>query len=337
MTQTSGFSREGDVVQLSAKAHGKVNLLLGVGQARADGYHELTTVFQSLTLADEVTVSFDQSTPVLPGATAVRMLSVVGPGSEEVPVDDANLAWKAADLAVAAARDMGLNTWPTLSLSISKGIPVAGGMAGGSADAAAVLLLVQRYAAQRGYQIGEAHLKELALEIGSDVPFCLSGGTMLGRGRGEQLIPMISRHTYHWALAFASSGLSTKAVFHHLDQLRAAAPAGGAAAPAGLQPITATEELTTALVSGDPHQVARQMANNLQPAALSLKPQLRATLAAGQQAGALRGIVSGSGPTCAFLCASEEDAQAVAEGLLDSGTCTHAVAAASYPTGIDIN
>jgi 4-diphosphocytidyl-2-C-methyl-D-erythritol kinase len=192
---------------------------------------------------------------------------------------------------------------------IRKGIPVAGGMAGGSADAAATLVGL---AALWKLEIARDELATVAAKLGSDVPFMLHGGTALGTGRGERLVPVLSRHTFHWVIALDSRGLRTPEVYGELDRLRAA----GRSARVG-----AVEPVLEALASGDPRQLALLLGNDLQAAAVSLRPTLRRTLRAGVNAGALAGMISGSGPTCAFLCADGESAVRVAAELAGAGVC----------------
>ena len=274
------------------RAPSKVNLHLGVGDLRDDGYHELTTVFQALSLADDLEI-----TPA--NSLALR---VTGDGAAEVPTDRTNLVWKAAArLAQLAGRA------PLVEITITKGIPVAGGMAGGSADAAAALVGLNEL-----WEVGLSRddLTAVAAELGSDVPFALHGGTALGRGRGERLLPVLSRNVFHWVLALAKGGLSTPEVFTELDRLRVQ----------GAPPrLGEPQALMQALASGDAEQLAPLLGNDLQAAAVSLRPDLRRTLRAGVEAGALAGLVSGSGPTCAFLCASADSAVAVAAELSGVG------------------
>lgn len=271
-----------------------MNLYLGVGDLRADGYHELTTVFHAVSLADDITVR----------AADILSLQVHGEGADEVPTDDRNLAWQAAEL---MAEHVGRA--PDVEITIDKSIPVAGGMAGGSADAAAVLVGINAL-----WELGvpRRDLHAIAARLGSDVPFALHGGTALGTGRGEELTTVLARNTFHWVLAFGAGGLSTAAVYAEIDRLRAAGEP-----PQLLDP----EPLLTALSSGDPHELAPLLGNDLQPASLSLEPNLRRTLRAGNEAGALAGIVSGSGPTCAFLCTSAEAAVQVSAELAGAGVC----------------
>jgi len=285
------------------RAPSKVNLHLGVGDVRADGYHDLTTVFQALSLSDDLEIA----------PAAALTVRVSGEGADDVPTDRTNLVWKAA---VRVAHLAGRA--PLVEIAINKGIPVAGGMAGGSADAAAALVGLNEL-----WDVGltRDELLTVAAELGSDVPFALHGGTALGTGRGERLLPVLSRNTFHWVLALAKGGLSTPAVFAELDRLR----------ENGTPPrLGEPQALMQALAAGDPQQLAPLLGNDLQAAALSLKPELRRTLRAGVGAGALAGLVSGSGPTCAFLCDSEDGAVAVAAELAGAGVC-RSVRTASGP------
>jgi 4-diphosphocytidyl-2-C-methyl-D-erythritol kinase len=284
---------------VTVRVPGKVNLYLAIGDRRDDGYHELTTVFHAVSLLDEVTVR----------TADVLSVELAGEGVEALPTDERNLAWQAAEL---MAEHVGRA--PDVAISIEKSIPVAGGMAGGSADAAAVLVAINTL-----WELGvpRRDLHALAAQLGSDVPFALHGGTALGTGRGEELATVLARNTFHWALAFADDGLSTPAVYSEIDRLRATAGAGRDQPPRLDDP----EPVLAALASGDPAELAPLLGNDLQPAALSLHPGLRRTLRAGAEAGALAGIVSGSGPTCAFLCTSAASAIDVGAQLAGAGVC----------------
>jgi len=279
---------------VTVRVPGKVNLYLAVGDRREDGYHELNTVFHAVSLLDEVTVR----------NADVLSLELVGEGADTLPTDERNLAWQAAEL---MAEHVGRA--PDVSIMIDKTIPVAGGMAGGSADAAAVLVAMNSL---WELNVPRRDLRTLAAQLGSDVPFALHGGTALGTGRGEELATVLSRNTFHWVLAFADSGLFTAAVFAELDRLRDAGDPPRLAEPG---PVLA------ALAAGDPEQLAPLLGNEMQAAALSLEPRLRRALRAGVEAGALAGIVSGSGPTCAFLCASAASAIDVGTQLSGAGVC----------------
>jgi 4-diphosphocytidyl-2-C-methyl-D-erythritol kinase len=289
---------------VTVRAPAKVNLHLAVGDVRPDGFHELVTVFQALSLTDDVVVA-----PADALAVTVR-----GEGAASVPLDDGNLVWQAAELLAAEA-----GREAAVAISLAKGIPVAGGMAGGSADAAATLVAL---CALWRLELSRDELGVLAARLGSDVPFALHGGTAMGTGRGEQLLPVLARNTFHWVLALAPEGLSTPAVYGELDRLRAA---GDPPRVGDVQP------LMHALTAGDPIALAPLLANDLQAAALSLRPALRRTLRAGTTAGALAGIVSGSGPTCAFLCADAAAAVRVGAELAGAGVC-RTVRVASGPT-----
>jgi len=284
---------------VTVRVPGKVNLYLAVGDRRDDGYHELTTVFHAVSLLDEVTVR----------NADVLSVEMSGEGVESLPTDERNLAWRAAEL---MAEHVGRA--PDVAISIEKAIPVAGGMAGGSADAAAVLVAINTL-----WELGvpRRDLHALAAQLGSDVPFALHGGTALGTGRGEELATVLARSTFHWVLAFADDGLSTPAVFSEIDRLRDTAGAGRDRPPRLDDP----EPVLAALASGDPAELAPLLGNDLQPAALSLDPALRRTLRAGADVGALAGIVSGSGPTCAFLCTSVATAIDVGAQLAGAGVC----------------
>src|SRR6201996_1092088 len=279
---------------VTVRVPGKLNLYLTVGDRRDDGYHELTTVFQAVSLVDEVTVR----------NADVLSLELVGEGADHVPTDEGNLAWQAAEL---MADHVGRA--PDVSILIDKSIPVAGGMGGGSADAAAVLVAMNSL---WELNVPRRDLRTLAAKLGSDVPFALHGGTALGTGRGEELATVLSRNTFHWVLAFADGELLTPAVFAELDRLREAGD------PPRLPP---PGPVLAALAAGDAEQLAPLLGNEMQAAAVSLKPGLRRTLRAGLAAGALAGVVSGSGPTCAFLCTSAASALDLGTGVAGGGVC----------------
>ncbi|MFE5583374.1 4-(cytidine 5'-diphospho)-2-C-methyl-D-erythritol kinase [Kitasatospora sp. NPDC056531] len=288
---------------ITVRVPAKVNVQLGVGGLRADGFHDLANVFFAVALGDEVTASESSE-----GVT----LSCSGPDAASVPLDDSNLAARAARL---LAAHHGIAD-PGVHLHIAKAIPVAGGMAGGSADCAAALVACD---ALWKLDTPVETLLELAAELGSDVPFALVGGVALGRGRGEILEPLAVSGTFHWVFAVAEGGLSTPAVFRECDRLRE--EAGTGSSDTDVPTPDADPALVTALAEGDAVALAAALANDLQPAALSLRPALAATLRAGTEAGALGALVSGSGPTCAFLVKDADAATAVAEALRASGTC----------------
>ncbi len=293
---------------VTVRVPAKVNLHLAVGGLRWDGYHELVSVFQALSVTDEVTVA----------ATDDPGVQVYGEGAETVPTDRRNLAWRAVLL---LAEHVGRR--PAVRVVLRKAIPVAGGMAGGSADAAGALVALTGL---WRLDISREELAGLAAGLGSDVPFALCGGTALGTGRGESLVPVLSRHTFHWVLALDHGGLSTADVYRELDRLRGnRTPRSGRSTdgvPLGSPPQRLdVEPLLEALAAGDPRQLALLLGNDLQAAAVSLRPALRRTLRAGVEAGALAGMVSGSGPTCAFLCTDADAAVRVAAELAGAGVC----------------
>ncbi|MER6681707.1 4-(cytidine 5'-diphospho)-2-C-methyl-D-erythritol kinase [Streptomyces olivaceoviridis] len=290
-------------MSVTVRVPAKVNVQLAVGAARPDGFHDLANVFLAVGLYDEVTV-----TP----ADELR-ITCEGPDAAQVPLDRTNLAARAA-IALAARRGIE----PNVHVHIAKDIPVAGGMAGGSADGAGALLACDRL---WGTGASRAELLTICAELGSDVPFSLVGGVALGVGRGERLTALEAGGTFHWVFAMAEGGLSTPAVFREFDRL-----AEGRQIP---EPV-ASAELVEALAKGDAEALAASVSNDLQPAALSLFPELADTLAAGRGAGALAALVSGSGPTTAFLARDAESAQTVAGALRASGTC-RAVRVAAGP------
>jgi 4-diphosphocytidyl-2-C-methyl-D-erythritol kinase len=277
---------------VTARVPAKVNLELMVGPLGPDGFHHLATVFQAVGLHDDVTVEPAEDWGI----------TINGPYADLVPADDTNLAVRAARLLAAAA---GIDL--PVHITIDKDIPVAAGMAGGSADAAGALLACD---ALWGVWSSKTALEELAAELGSDVPFALMGGTAMGSGRGDQLAPVLGRGRYCWVLALSDIGLSTPDVYAECDRLRS-----GVLAP---EP-TPSASMMTALRSGDAASLGRALSNDLQPAALSLQPRLEEVLRTGLDNGALGAIVSGSGPTVAFLVSDAESSLDLAVALTASG------------------
>lgn len=277
---------------VTASAPAKINIVLAVGPAREDGYHNLATVFHAVDLRDTVTV---EAAPVGTGVT----ISVEGEDADSVPVDGSNLAARAA---VLLADRTGRS--PDVRIHIKKQIPVAGGMAGGSADAAATLVACD---ALWGTRTSRAQLQEWGVELGSDVPFAVHGGTMIGRGRGEQLTPVLSSGTLHWAVVPVTGGLSTPAVYARFDELTAESRVR--------EPII-DDDVLAALRTDDAKALAPLLRNDLQSAALSLRPDLAQVLEEGRQSGALAGIVSGSGPTCVFLAEDHIKAKVLRVAML---------------------
>ncbi|QFG67734.1 4-(cytidine 5'-diphospho)-2-C-methyl-D-erythritol kinase [Ornithinimicrobium pratense] len=284
---------------VTVRVPGKINLGLFVGPLREDGYHELSTVFHAVSLFDHVTVQPADDWSV----------HVTGPFADRVPTDGSNLAMVAAR--TLAARRQRRATVPPVRIDIDKQIPVAGGMAGGSADAAAALVACRELWTLD--HIENELLETMAASLGSDVPFLLHGGTAIGSGRGEQITPVLARGELHWVL-WAGEGLtlSTPAVYVELDRLREERGTEvGAPEPPG--------DLLTALRRMDTDAVAATLHNDLQEAAVSLHPILAEVLEAGQELGARGGVVSGSGPTVAFLVGSQAQAIDLSVGLAANG------------------
>lgn len=271
----------------------KVNLYLAVGDRREDGYHELTTVFQAVSLLDEVTVR----------NADVLSLELVGEGADKLPTDERNLAWQAAEL---MAEHVGRA--PDVSIMIDKSIPVAGGMAGGNADAAAVLVAMNSL---WELNVPRRDLRMLAARLGSDVPFALHGGTALGTGRGEELATVLSRNTFHWVLAFADGELLTPSVFGELDRLREAGTHRGSPGRGRCWGPGRRRPRTAGVVAGQ-----RDAGGRGEPGSEAAADPARRV-----EAGALAGIVSGSGPTCAFLCSSAASAVDVGTEVSGAGVC----------------
>jgi 4-diphosphocytidyl-2-C-methyl-D-erythritol kinase len=289
------------VTSVTVRVPAKINLQLAVGPLRPDGYHGLVTVFHAIGLFDMITVA----------AAAADSVTVTGEGAGQVPADGDNLALRAvrALRAVVAAQ-----AGPEVAVTINKRIPVAAGLAGGSADAAAALV-----ACNELWRAGlsQRELCEVAAGVGSDVAFAVLGGTAVGRGRGERLTPaLMPAARYHWVLAFADGALSTPEVYGTLDRLRAADGGAGKAA----EPELSTE-LMAALRAGDLERLGRSLSNDLQAPAISLFPALRKTLDVGLESGALGALVSGSGPTCLFLARDARHATDLAVALSGAGVC----------------
>lgn len=273
------------------RAPGKLNLSLGVGPRQPDGYHRLATVFQAVSVYEEVTAT--------PAETLA--VSVEGADAARVPTDESNLACRAARL---VADEVGLE--PLVHLQVRKSVPVAGGMAGGSADGAAALLACD---ALWGAGLSRDRMLELAAELGADVPFILLGHTAVGTRRGDLLSPALTRGRYHWALATRRAGLSTPRVFERFDEL----------AEPGLVDPEPDRDLLTALRAADLEGVGRCLGNDLQAAALELAPELGRTVEAAVRAGALGVVVTGSGPTVAALARSRRHSMELAAAMRAAG------------------
>lgn len=278
--------------QVAARAPAKINLALAVGALRPDGYHDLATVFHAVSLYEDVLAEPGDGLEVV----------VRGEYADGVPTGPDNLALRAAAL---LAERTGVD--PAVRLTVTKTVPVAAGLAGGSADAAATLV-----ACDALWQTGLSRdaLVELGGELGADVPFCLVGGTALGTDRGDRLTPALARGEYHWVLALSPARLSTAEVYAECDRLRAGRALPEPRVPAGMM---------QALRSGDAQALGAALSNDLQPAAVNLLPDLERVLEVGSDYGALGGVVSGSGPTVAFLVRDAEHALDLSVALTASG------------------
>lgn len=262
------------------RAPGKINLFMRVGAVQADGYHDVATAYQAVSLYEDVRAWPDDEFSVSFGGTV---------DTSGLPTDRSNLAVRAAKLLARTAGVPG-----GVHLEIEKHVPIAGGMGGGSADAAATLVACD---ALWGTALSKEELHALAAKLGADVPFALSGGTAIGTGRGDQLSPALATGSFHWVLAVAEFGLSTPAVYQELDRQRESRLG---LVHDGTAPVVDAAVLQ-ALRAGDARRLAESLHNDLQAAALSLAPGLGGILDLGAAHGALAGLVSGSGPTIAFL------------------------------------
>lgn len=280
-------------MSVTVRAPAKINLLLGVGSVREDGYHPLDTVYQAISLYDDVTVTES-------AGWSVNVEPIGEVDVSEVPLDDSNIVIRAGKLLTA---HHGINRHA--AIGISKGIPVAGGMAGGSADAAATLVALDRL---WDLQTSDDDLLAIAAELGSDVPFALIGGTAHGTGRGELVEPVADEGTWWWVVVPNSIGMSTPAVYRAFDD---AVLNGGGGAD--------TEAVRAALAAGDLDALAESIHNDLQDAALTLRRDLVETEADLHGAGVLATLLSGSGPTFLGLVADQDRAHHIREALLDAG------------------
>ncbi|MGJ9421270.1 4-(cytidine 5'-diphospho)-2-C-methyl-D-erythritol kinase [Aeromicrobium sp. CF3.5] len=283
----------------------KINLCLGVGPSRADGFHSLATVYQAVDLHDEVRATLRDD-----GDITITVHADMDARVEAAPIpqDLDNLAARAA-----RALQDATGTVDGVELAIRKVIPVAGGMAGGSADAAAALVACNEL---WGTGMSRGELAPIAASLGSDVPFLLHGGTAMGTGRGESVSPVLARGGYHWVFATAAQGLSTAAVYAQFDLLNQ-----GRQVPEPQVP----DALMTALRGGDPHELGPCLSNDLTEAALSLRPELADTLEIGLEAGALAAIVSGSGPTTIFLAEDDQHGLDISIALGAAAACADVI------------
>ena len=291
------------IIHSTASAPGKINIFFAVGPLLNDGYHEVVSIYQALDLRETVSVS----------ASTEWSVSVTGILSADqlaaVPTGEDNLVVKAAKQ---IAEISGITERQKLNFEISKNVPVAGGMGGGSADAAAALLAVNKF---WGTELDQAQLLAAAASLGADIPFAILGGTAVGTGRGENLSAVAEVKTLHWVLVANSNGLSTPRVYARLDELRK----DRGEDPSDVSTPLVPADLIDALQSGDAIQVAKHLHNDLQEAAVDLMPELLETMNQGLEAGALAAMVSGSGPTIALLASDEGSANQIANRLAIQG------------------
>ena len=315
------------MTSVTVRVPAKINLQLAVGPPRPDGYHGLVTVFHAVSLFDDVTVATAETDTI----------AVTGEGAALVPEDGDNLALRAVRALRQAMgrRGPGRPGAPGpadavagaggVAVTIAKRIPVAGGMAGGSADAAAALVACNKL---WGTGLTQQELCAIAGEVGSDAAFPVLGGTAVGRGRGEQLAPALASPVdFHWVLAFADGHLSTPAVFRALDKQRARRE---------IPEPELSNELMTALRTGHVENLGAALSNDLQEPAITLFPALRKTLDAGLEAGAVGALVSGSGPTCYFLARDAAHAADVAVSLSGAGVCRSVATAIGPAAGASV-
>jgi 4-diphosphocytidyl-2-C-methyl-D-erythritol kinase len=277
------------------KAPAKINLQLSVGAPRSDGFHEVATVYQAVALFDEVSVS-----SVIPGSGV--SIEITGDEVGGLSADETNLAYRAV---TSLAKK--LKVKPDCHIEVTKSIPVAAGLAGGSADAAAALVGAN---ALWGNPFSKEQLAALAASLGSDVPFALRGGTAVGRGRGEVLAPTLCRGEFAWVLAFVDGQIPTPESYRLLDETRTLH-----------QIAEIDEQVLNALASGDAVALGKALSNDLQEVAIRLKPNIASLLEYGLQEGALGGLVSGSGPTCIFLARDNDHAIDLAVRLSGGAVC----------------
>ena len=288
--------------EVRARAPGKVNLSLRVGARRPDGYHPVSTVFQAVSVYEEVLAAPHEG----------MLVTVTGLHAGGVPTDDSNLAVRAARL---LSERTGVAV--DVHLHLIKGVPVAGGMAGGSADAAAALVACD---ALWNTGLSREELAGLAASLGADVPFVLAGHTAVGAGRGDLLTPALTRGEFHWAFAVRDKGLPTAAVYAAFDRRHRGAPP---------PPLTDADDvpLMQALLAGDAVALGQALHNDLQPAALDLAPELDEPLQVARDAGALGVVVSGSGPTVAALARNRQHALVIAAAFTAAGVADRVLTA----------
>jgi 4-diphosphocytidyl-2-C-methyl-D-erythritol kinase len=284
MTSTTA----GRSVGIRVRTHAKLNLFLRVIGRRPDGYHEIESIFHGVSLADEMHIR-----PTEDDGVNIEMRGASGPISEEIDLEN-NLAYLAARSLI----DRGIT--PTgLRIDIEKNIPIAGGLGGGSSNAAGVLVALNEL---WGAGLGSEDLNDVGASVGSDVPYCLVGGTMLATARGEKLTSLPSPTEIHFVLGISNIPLLTKDVYERWDHL-------------GAEPGDGSASMTLALGAGDPYEVGQLLHNDLEPAAFSLRPELQDSKDAISNAGALGAALTGSGPTLFGLASDAEHAREIASKI----------------------
>lgn len=277
---------------VTAVAPGKVNMSLRVGPRRDDGYHDVATLYFAVSLHEEVTAAPRRDSAITVSLsersafTEVQQQVQGETVTAAIPLDERNLAHQAAQK---LRERLGITSG--VDLTITKNVPVAGGMGGGSADAAAALVACS---ALWGAGLSKEQLAEVGAELGADVPFAILGGAAVGQGVGDELSPLLTRGELHLVIVPATTGLSTPEIYQELDTMREEAG------------VTAEEpeldaDLVRAVCTADAEMVATLMTNELQAPAVRKIPSLDRMMDAGLLEGAMQGMVSGSGPTVVFL------------------------------------
>jgi 4-diphosphocytidyl-2-C-methyl-D-erythritol kinase len=272
------------------RTNAKINLFLRVVGQRADGFHELESIFHGVGLADEMRMTLNHSRRV-----DVEM-HPAGGFQGKLPELEDNLAFLAAQ----ALADRGF-PHEGVEIRIDKRIPIGGGLGGGSGNAAGVLVGLNHLL---NLDLTPESLVEVAAIVGSDVPYCISGGTALVMGRGEMLTPLPATTDLWFVLGISNEPLMTADVYAAFDRLETDV-AEARSAPMAL-----------ALGAGDVADVAALLHNDLEPAAFALRPDLAEAKQALTDAGCLGACLTGSGPTLFGIVEGPEQGAEVAERVM---------------------
>ena len=278
------------LVRARFRTYSKVNLFLRVVGRRPDGYHEIESIFHGISLSDEIDITITDGDDIEVEMDVERGSDRAAPRIEE------NLAY----LAARALVDRGLEA-TGVRIHITKRIPIGAGLGGGSGNAAGVLVALNEL--WKG-ALGADVLGEVGASVGSDVPYCLTGGTVLASGRGERLSSLPSPSDMHLVLGVSREPLLTRDVYERWDELAFDAEVGSA-------------PMTLALGAGDPREVAELLHNDLEPAAFSLRPELEELKKVISSAGALGAGLTGSGPTLFGIAEDDEHARDIASKIED--------------------